>query len=297
MKKQFLIFLFLLTQIFAKKKTKLTKKLSSNDQNVDYTFTPKEVNFESLCHNLKEKFSFAIVVSDNINYSGVFNNKFNLVSLTDGTEIPTFCTLYAGDKEIICSTTEDKPTNAKGPFRVAKVPSFTFNCNVGNTNVNKKCKFDTLDFSDTVGYSKLFSTYDLTTPNQTIDYTKSTTPSFYLKFDYIDEQSDTKVFYYDEDDEQNYEITTCDFAEYSDLVLECPVTKATLPCSASECKYQIFLRDDCGIESDAITLTVIGKKTATSNTNTGNGNYGAYSGSVGMNVGKYLMGLLMVILV
>lgn len=292
--KQFLLFL-LLSQIFTKK-TKLTKKLSSKGDNVDFTFTATEVNFESLCHNLEKGFSFSIVVSDNINYSGAFNNKFNLVSLSDGAEISTLCTLYGGDTEIICTTTEDKPTNSKGPFRVAKVPLFTFFCNVGNSNENKLCQFNPLDFSDTVGYSKLFSTYDLSTPDQTIDYTKSTTPSFYLKFDYIDEQSDTKVFYYDEDDDQNYEITTCDFAEYSDLVLECPVTKATLPCSSTECKYQIFLQDDCGIESDAITLTVIGKKGANS-ASTANSENGRSGGSVSLKVGKYLMGLLLVILV
>ena len=206
MLKQFLLFL-LLTQIFLKK-TKLTKKLSSKTQSVAFTFTPTEVNFESLCHNLAKGFSFSIVVSENIDYSAVFSSKFNLVSLTDDTEIPTLCTLYAGDTEIICTTTSDKPDDAKGPFRVQKVLPFEFKCNIGDTSREETCKFSTLDISDTVGYSKLYSTYDLSTPDQTIDYTKSGSYSFYIKFDYIDEQSDTKVYYYDEDDDQNYEIMT-----------------------------------------------------------------------------------------
>ena len=293
--KQFLLFL-LLTQIFSKK-TKVTKKLSSKTQVEAFTFTPKSINFESLCHNLKKGFSFSIVVSENIEYSGAFYSKFNLVSVTDETqEIPTLCSLYAGDKEIICQTTSDKPENAKGPFRVKKVPSFEFKCNIGDTSREETCKFNTLDISDTVGYSELYSTFDLSTPDQTIDYTKSGTYSFYLKFDYIDEQSTTAIFYYDEEEDQNYEITTCDFSEYDDLVLVCPVTKATLPCTSTKCEYQIFLKDDCGIESDAIKLNVIGKKSSSNtNSNTESGNYSA--GSFNLKLGKYLIGLLLVILV
>ena len=287
-----ILLLFLLSQISLKK----LKKTSET-----FTFTPTEVNFESLCHNLEKGFSFSIVISENPNYSATFSNVFNLISTKDNTEIKTLCTLYAGDTEIICSTVENKPTNSKGPFKVKSVSAFEFNCNIGETSKETKCKFNNFNFADTVGYSELFSTYNLQTPDQTIDYTKSADYySFHLNFDYIDEQSNTKVFYYDEEDEQNYEITTCDFAFYSDLVLECPVTKATLPCSDTECKYQIYIEDDCGYEYDAIVVTVVGKKSSSSSTSStsSTSSYSNYSAGVNwIGVGKVLMGLIMVVLV
>ena len=289
-----LLIIFFLSQI-------ITKKLKNKE--IAFTFTPKEVNFESLCHDLSKQFSFSIVISENPNYSATFSNIFNLVSTKDNTEIKTLCTLYAGDTEIICSTIEEKPKNSNGPFKVKSVSAFEFNCNIGETSKETKCKFNNFNFSDTVSYSELFSTYNLETPDQTIDYTKNGVYSFHLNFDYIDEQSKTKVFYYDEEDEQNYEITTCDFAFYSDLVLECPVTKATLPCDESECKYQIYIEDDCGIEYDAIVLTVVGKKGSSSNKSTtsstsGSSGYNNYGAGVSwISVGKVLMGMILVVLV
>ena len=284
-----ILLLFLLSQISLKK----LKKTSET-----FTFTPTEVNFESLCHNLEKGFSFSIVISENPNYSATFSNVFNLISTKDNTEIKTLCTLYSGDTEIICSTVENKPTNSKGPFKVKSVSAFEFNCNIGETSKETKCKFSNFNFTDTVGYSELFSTYNLQTPDQTIDYTKSADYySFHLNFDYIDEQSNTKVFYYDEEDEQNYEITTCDFAFYSDLVLECPVTKATLPCSDTECKYQIYIEDDCGYEYDAIVVTVVGKKSSSSATSS-TSSYNNYNAGVNwIGVGKVLMGMILVVLV
>ena len=281
-----ILLLFLLSQISLKK----LKKTSET-----FTFTPTEVNFESLCHNLEKGFSFSIVISENPNYSATFSNVFNLISTKDNTEIKTLCTLYAGDTEIICSTVENKPTNSKGPFKVKSVSAFEFNCNIGETSKETKCKFNIFNFTDTVSYSELFSTYNLETPDQTIDYTKNGVYSFHLNFDYIDEQSNTKVFYYDEEDEQNYEITTCDFAFYSDLVLECPVTKATLPCSETECKYQIYIEDDCGYEYDAIVVTVVGKKSSSSSATSSTSSYNAGVNWIG--VGKVLMGLILVVLV
>ncbi len=285
-----ILILFFLSQI-------MTKKLKSKDTTT-FTFTPTEVNFESLCHNLEKGFSFSIVISENPNYSATFSNIFNLVSTKDNTEIKTLCTLYAGDTEIICSTIEEKPKNSNGPFKVKSVSAFEFNCNIGETSKETKCKFNIFNFTDTVSYSELFSTYNLETPDQTIDYTKEGVYSFHLNFDYIDEQSNTKVFYYDEEDEQNYEITTCDFAFYSDLVLECPVTKATLPCDESECKYQIYIEDDCGIEYDAIVLTVVGKKGSSSSSTSSTSGYNNYGASVNwISVGKVLMGMILVVLV
>ena len=292
--KKFLLFLLFNTLIFSSK-IKLNKKaLSNNKKDNVINFNVVEVNFESLCHNLDKGFHFAVIVDKNEDYSAVFPNKFNLVSEDEGElEINTFCTMYAGETEIMCTTTDDKPSAYKGPFRVKKTSGFDFTCNVGDTTTEVKCHLNSMDIKDTVSVSKLYSTYNLETPDQTIDYTKSSNPSFYLEFDYIDEQSDTKVFYYDEDDRENYEITTCDFSEKSDLILECPVTKATLPCDDVKCSYNIYLRDDCGIETDAILLTVKGK-TSSSSDDDNNTNY---SHSSSLSLKKYLFGFLLLILV
>ena len=296
--KKFLLFLLFNTLIFSSK-IKINKKALSNTKKANpITFNVVEVNFESLCHNLDKGFHYAIVVDQNNGYSAVFNNKFNLVSNEGEKEINALCTMEAGETEIMCTTTEDKPSSYKGPFRVKKIADgLTFRCNVGDTNQEVDCKINPMDIKDTVSVSKLYSTYDLETPDQTIDYTKSNNPSFYLQFDYIDEQSDTKVFYYDEEDGENYEITTCDFSERSDLVLECPVTKATLPCDDEKCTYNIYLRDDCGIETDAILLTVKGKKSSSSTNTNNNYNNNYYSHSSCLSLGKYLCGVLLLILV
>ena len=87
-------------------------------------------------------------------------------------------------------------------------------------------------------------------------------------------------------------------------MLECPVTKATLPCDEAECKYQIYIEDDCGIEYDAIVLTVVGKKgssnksTTSSSTSSSTSGYSTYSAGVSwISVGKVLMGMILVVLV
>ena len=233
-----IIFFFLLTfsiSIKTKKKTSKTKK----------NLSIESVDFESLCSNLNEGFSFYLNLDQASQKTCKdIDDTIYLENVLDSSiKIEATCSVQKGNDYLECETTESAKED--GTYKIA----------IDNDYANSICGgiLNGVNARETVVYSKEYSNVDLDTENQKIDYNEESPYQFHIDFLDLTSNSNTKIYYEDYENNDLIEITDC---SKEDNRITCNVTPETVPCDYATCNYNIVVEDDCGLQQESILLSI-----------------------------------------